>query len=334
MRLILLLCSLICYGMANPAQAGPLADRLAGELAKQAPEQALPLDEVQRLDRRLIAPDPLHPAWQRYPLRQLQAIYRYQQECGTENELPAEWLPLLRALCGQGAVPSARWFAAHPIYPLGGSSAARWLAGHPAAGLDALLHVRERRDQLGLLGELGDDNLDALLRDAPLLRDYRVQLTGEGPITAAELVDPAGHNRLAGAQWEAEGSKGVRVVGADLPMPLPAGLYQLRLTVAGKEWQVALPLPAVQDLDWLSRSPQAVANPPANPASCTPLWLDQAVLARPQYSLLWWHRIAPDEPVNWPTATPDSWRTLSLVQTSQRGQLVLQLSHSQAGPVD
>ncbi|MFB2745769.1 hypothetical protein ACE1B1_11360, partial [Aeromonas veronii bv. sobria] len=76
------------------------------------------------------------------------------------------------------------------------------------------------------------------------------------------------------------------------------------------------------------------ANPPANPASCTPLWLEQAVLARPQYSLLWWHRIVPDEPVNWPTATPDSWRTLSLVQTSQRGQLVLQLSHSQAGPVE
>ncbi|WP_421301588.1 DUF2861 family protein [Aeromonas veronii] len=176
--------------------------------------------------------------------------------------------------------------------------------------------------------------LELIQRDAPLLRDYRVQLTGEGPITTAELIDSAGRDRLAGAQWEAEENSGVRVVGADLPTPLPAGLYQLRLVVAGKEWQVALPLPAVQDLDWLSRSPQAVANLPVNPAACTPLWLDQAVLARPQYSLLWWHRIAPDEPVNWPAATPDSWRTLSLVQTSQRGQLVLQLSHSQAGPVD
>lgn len=176
--------------------------------------------------------------------------------------------------------------------------------------------------------------LELIQRDAPLLRDYRVQLTGEGPIAAAELIDPAGRARLAGAQWEAEENSGVRVVGADLPTPLPAGLYQLRLAVAGKEWQVALPLPAVQDLDWLSRSPQAVANPPDNPASCMPLWLEQTVLARPQYSLLWWHRIAPDEAVNWPTATPDSWRTLSLVQTSQRGQLVLQLSHSQAGPVD
>ncbi|MCF5861385.1 DUF2861 family protein [Aeromonas veronii] len=176
--------------------------------------------------------------------------------------------------------------------------------------------------------------LELIQRDAPLLRDYRVQLTGEGPITTAELIDSAGRDRLAGAQWEAEENSGVRVVGSDLPTPLPAGLYQLRLTVAGLRWQVALPLPAVQDLDWLSRSPQAVANPPANPALCTPLWLDQAVLARPQYSLLWWHRIAPDEPVNWPAATPDSWRTLSLVQTSQRGQLVLQLSHSQAGPVE
>ncbi|MFQ1914142.1 DUF2861 family protein [Aeromonas jandaei] len=176
--------------------------------------------------------------------------------------------------------------------------------------------------------------LELIQRDAPLLRDYRVQLTGEGAITAAELIDSAGRNRLAGAQWEAEGSKGVRVVGADLPTPLPAGLYQLRLAVAGKEWQIVLPLPAVQDLDWLSRSPQTVANPPANPASCTPLWLEQTVLARPQYSLLWWNRLPLDGKVGWPAATPDSWRTLSLVQTSQRGQLVLQLSHSQAGPVE
>ena len=127
--------------------------------------------------------------------------------------------------------------------------------------------------------------LELIQRDAPLLRDYRVQLTGEGPITAAELIDPAGRDRLAGTQWEAEENSGVRVVGADLPTPLPAGLYLLRLAVAGKHWQVALPLPAVQDLDWLSRSPQAVANPPANPASCTPLWLEQTVLARGQHSL-------------------------------------------------
>ncbi|EKP0249829.1 DUF2861 family protein [Aeromonas veronii] len=215
----------------------------------------------------------------------------------------------------------------------------------------ALTSDAERRSWQGMLAALsaqhcGKDfpltqpdgvselRLELIQRDAPLLRDYRVQLTGEGSITAAELIDPAGRDRLAGAQWEAEGNKGVRVVGADLPTPLPAGLYELRLAVAGKDWQVTLPLPAVQDLDWLSRSPQAVANPPANPASCTPLWLDQAVLARPQYSLLWWNRLPLDGKVGWPAATPDSWRTLSLVQTSQRGQLVLQLSHSQAGPVD
>ncbi|MGL4922894.1 DUF2861 family protein [Aeromonas sp. 30P] len=215
----------------------------------------------------------------------------------------------------------------------------------------ALTSDAERRSWQGMLAALsaqhcGKDfpltlpdgvselRLELIQRDAPLLRDYRVQLTGEGPITAAELIDPAGRNRLEGAQWEAEENKGVRVVGDDLPTPLPPGLYQLRLTVAGKDWQVALPLPAVQDLDWLSRSPLAVANSPANPASCTPLWLDQAVLARPQYSLLWWNRLPLDGKVNWPAATPDSWRTLSLVQTSQRGQLVLQLSHSQAGPVE
>ncbi|HEH9398264.1 TPA: DUF3404 domain-containing protein [Aeromonas sobria] len=181
MRLILLLCSLICYGMAYPVLAGPLADSLAGELAKQAPEHVLPLDEVQRLDRRLIAPDSLHPGWQRYPLRQLQAIYRYQQECGADNALPAEWLPLLRALCGQASAPPASWFAAHPIYPLGGSSAARWLARYPTVELDDLRHVRERHDQLGLLGELDDDNLDALLRgERWLLQSGQLWLLADG----------------------------------------------------------------------------------------------------------------------------------------------------------
>ncbi|WP_279490291.1 DUF2861 family protein [Aeromonas veronii] len=143
----------------------------------------------------------------------------------------------------------------------------------------ALTSDAERRSWQGMLAALsaqhcGKDfpltlpdgvselRLELIQRDAPLLRDYRVQLTGEGAITAAELIDPAGRDRLAGAQWEAEENSGVRVVGADLPTPLPAGLYLLRLAVAGKDWQVALPLPAVQDLDWLSRSPLAVANPP------------------------------------------------------------------------
>ncbi len=259
--------------------------------------------------------------------------------------------PLLLALSAGCVMATER---ADPLQPatlalLQGDNRHAWQSLQQA--WPALTSDAERRSWQGMLAALsaqhcGKDfpltlpdgvselRLELIQRDAPLLRDYRVQLTGEGPITAAELIDPAGRDRLAGAQWEAEENSGVRVVGADLPTPLPAGLYQLRLTVAGKDWQVALPLPAVQDLDWLSRSPQAVANPPANPASCTPLWLEQTVLARPQYSLLWWHRIATDEPVNWPAATPDSWRTLSLVQTSQRGQLVLQLSHSQAGPVE
>lgn len=270
------------------------------------------------------------------------------------GQLLALSVGLLNASCVMAAERLLETERADPLQPatlalLQGDNRHAWQSlqqAWPALNSDA-----ERRSWQGMLAVLsaqhcGKDfpltlpdgvselRLELSQRDAPLLRDYRVQLTGEGPITAAELVDPAGRNRLEGAQWEAEENFGVRVVGADLPTPLPAGLYQLRLAVAGKDWQVALPLPAVQDLDWLSRSPLAVANPPANPASCTPLWLDQAVLARPQYSLLWWNRLPLDGKVGWPAATPDSWRTLSLVQTSQRGQLVLQLSHSQAGPVE
>ncbi|MGL6627583.1 DUF3404 domain-containing protein [Aeromonas jandaei] len=79
------------------------------------------------------------------------------------------------------AAPSTRWFAAHPIYPLGGSSAARWLARYPTAVLNHLLHVRERRDRLGQLGELDDDNLDALLRgERWLLQSGQLWLLADG----------------------------------------------------------------------------------------------------------------------------------------------------------
>ena len=78
----------------------------------------------------------------------------------------------------------------------------------------ALTSDAERRSWQGMLAALsaqhcGKDfpltlpdgvselRLELIQRDAPLLRDYRVQLTGEGPITAAELVDP-----LAVTDWQ------------------------------------------------------------------------------------------------------------------------------------
>lgn len=164
MPLLMLICCLLSW----PAWAGTLAERFTSELRGVPPSDTLALEQVQRLDRRLIAPDTLSPAWGNYSVRQLQALYRYEQECAAADPLPLDWQPFMRALCGQQAAPSAAWFAAHPVYPLGGSSAALWQARHPDTPLGEL-HVRERRDALALLGQLGDDNLDALLRGERLL---------------------------------------------------------------------------------------------------------------------------------------------------------------------
>lgn len=230
---------------------------------------------------------------------------------------------------------------------LQGDSRNSWpalVAAWPALGSEA-----QRRAWQGMLAALNEAHcgrdfpltlppdvqeltLELIQRDAPLLRDYRVQLIVRGAVTAAELRDPQGRDRLAGAQWEAEAEQRTRVIGADQAAPLSPGVYQFRLVVAGKPWQVTLPLVGAQSLDWLSRAPLGLANPPAQSAACNRLSLDQAILTRPGFSLEWWHRQGLNDKVTWPTASPNAWRTLSLVRTEQRGPLVLKVSHSQAGP--
>lgn len=187
---------------------------------------------------------------------------------------------------------------------------------------------------LTLPDEVSKLTLQLIQRDAPLVRNYRVILEGEGPITAAELIDSSGYNWLEGAQWELEGKSGVRVVGSTVQAALPAGLYELRLEVAAKSWRATVPLPALQDLEWLSRSPLKVAKTPDHPASCDPLWLEQTVLSPSDYSLLWWHRLPLEGELNWPASLLYGWQTLTLVQSDQRGELTLQRRHTQAGPIE
>jgi hypothetical protein len=90
------------------------------------------------------------------------------------------------------------WPALVAAWPALGSEAQRraW-----QGMLSALNEVHCGRDfPLTLPAEVHELALELIQRDAPLLRDYRVQLIVRGTVSAAELRDPQGRDRLAGAQ--------------------------------------------------------------------------------------------------------------------------------------
>lgn len=162
MKLRLCCCLLICHA----AWAGELSSRLDAALAESRPARSLALTRIQSLDEGLIAPASLQPAWSRYSLRALRQLEAHERRCeGDLSALPALWRDFERRRCADGRLPDD-WLRLHPVHPLGGSSAAHWRQGRPRAAVADWLHVRERDDDLGLLGGLSDDNLDALLAGA------------------------------------------------------------------------------------------------------------------------------------------------------------------------
>ncbi|BBH12461.1 sensor histidine kinase [Chromobacterium haemolyticum] len=162
MMLRLCCCLLICHA----AWAGELSSRLDAVLAESAPARSLALARIQSLDEGLIDPASLQPAWSRYSLRALRQLAAHERGCeGEVSSVPALWRDFERRRCVDGRLPDD-WLRRHPVHPLGGSSAAHWRQGRPKAEATDWLHVRERNDELGLLGALSDDNLDALLAGA------------------------------------------------------------------------------------------------------------------------------------------------------------------------
>jgi signal transduction histidine kinase len=124
----------------------------------------IPLAALQQLDPLLLRPGSLYPQFTTTPLPVLSALYRYHQQCsGPTDALTDAMRQFEQALCQHTELPP-EWFQTHPISPLGGSTAWYYLQRHPkdAAALQSFLHVRERPDALGGIGQLSDDNLEAL----------------------------------------------------------------------------------------------------------------------------------------------------------------------------
>jgi len=160
----LIFCSALLLGGCS---AAPISQALRdfSRLLDGAPVQGqVSLSPLRQLDPILLRPASLYPQLNEMPLAALSALYQYSQHCsGSLEGIPPAFQQFEQAQCQQTDLPE-QWFVAHPIYPLGGSTVWHYLQRHPAeAGrLQAYLHVRERPQALGGVGQLSDDNLDAL----------------------------------------------------------------------------------------------------------------------------------------------------------------------------
>ncbi len=196
----LLMWVVLTLGACSPL---PLSQALLSFYAAldQAPAEAhVSLAALQQLDPLLLRPSSLYPQLDDTPLPVLSALYRYHQHCsGLPEGLPVAIGQFEQALCNNTALP-ASWFAAHPISMLGGSTAWHYLQRHPQASLamQNLLHVRERPQALGGIGQLSDDNLDALangqtwlLQDGNLWRQHQQQWLRYAPQVWQPLAQKA-----------------------------------------------------------------------------------------------------------------------------------------------
>ncbi|WP_213716249.1 ATP-binding protein [Cedecea lapagei] len=151
-------------GLTRAAELDEDLARFSAALSRSTPAAQVSLQTLQQLDAKLLKPEFMYPQFQAWSLPDLTAFYQLDKRCASGDELSPSVKSFLAALC-QPNIPPAPWFAANPLYPLGGSSAWQYILRHPgaAAVLRNSLHVRERPDDLAGIGRLSDDNLDALL---------------------------------------------------------------------------------------------------------------------------------------------------------------------------
>lgn len=230
MKRLLILCLLGPVAHAAQPVIAP-ADALAARLQAVTPVASVPLAALQALPEALLQPRSLQPAWGDYPLAALRQLAHYQQQCqGSLGAVAAAWQQFARAYCRGQPLPAA-WWAAHPVHPLGGSSAGvwrqRWPQGAPAAGL----HLRERRDALAPLAALSDDKLDALLAGERWLRqDDSLWWLHDGHWRQYRAVQWQPLLAELGWQWAPAGSSACQArLGRDCLQPLPPSPWPWRL---------------------------------------------------------------------------------------------------------
>ncbi|MDN3699330.1 sensor histidine kinase [Vibrio clamense] len=127
---------------------------------------------------KLLAPESMLPQTAKYPLKDIQQLYRLAETCNGKlplSPLITEPLVFTRSMC-KGTPLSSRWFSrSNLIHPGGGTYAARYVQNHPEQfePLQQYMHIQERpqsidNELLTRLQEMDSDAITSLISGASM----------------------------------------------------------------------------------------------------------------------------------------------------------------------
>ncbi|MGB7192792.1 MAG: DUF2861 family protein [Collimonas pratensis] len=185
---------------------------------------------------------------------------------------------------------------------------------------------------------LDSPTLDLVQRDIPLNRIYRVQLHGQTNRRDVRItLDlPDGERLLDRAAPSYDSNGEFMVESKELGKPLPPGVYQLTFASGGETWSQALALHGSATLTVFEHAGRAGAlQMPPHAAACPAPWVEQALLKRPDFAMVWWRRVATPEHLQWPQRADAEqlWTNVSVIRAEARGGLTIRTEHRLGGPL-
>lgn len=175
-------------------------------------------------------------------------------------------------------------------------------------------------------------------RDIPLNRIYLVQLSGKSSRRdlRVSLLMPDGEPLLTEAPANYEADDEFRLESKELGEPLPPGVYQLSISSGGATWRQPLALPGSSALNWISRESGVVKlRLPEHENVCPIPWVEQMLLHRPDFNMVWWQRAKKPDQLLWPHRSDAGslWTDISVIRAEARGGLTVRVIHRLGGPL-
>lgn len=180
--------------------------------------------------------------------------------------------------------------------------------------------------------------LELVQREIPLNRIYRVQLSGKSSRRdlRVSLLLPDGEALLTEALANYQTDNEFRLESKELGEPLPPGVYQLSISSGGTTWRQPLALQGSSALNWIGREGGVVKlRLPEHAAACPAPWVEQMLLRRPDFNMVWWQRAGNPQRLKWPQRSDAAnlWSDISVIRAEARGGLTVRMVHRLGGPL-
>ncbi|WP_211473101.1 DUF2861 family protein [Collimonas humicola] len=185
---------------------------------------------------------------------------------------------------------------------------------------------------------LDSPTLALLQRDIPLNRVYRIQLSGKARHRdlRVSLLMPDGGKLFSEAPATYEADNEFRLDSPELGEPFPPGVYQLTLRSGAQTWHQPVALQGSAALNWIGReSGRIKVHLPQHATACPMPWVEQMLLRRPDFSMVWWHRADKPDQLQWPSRNDAAslWTDVSVIRAEARGGLTVRTIHRLGGPL-